>query len=80
MDAKDLKTCVDLLGNMEDSPMLDSMKDQLLDLSIECFDLQTAYDCAVANRESNIVDCIKSLLSSEESESTSREKLCDVVL
>lgn len=78
-DAKDLKTCVDLLANIEDSPMLDSMKEQLFELSIECFDLQTALDYAVVHRDPSIADCIKSLLASEESESTSRSKLCEIV-
>lgn len=59
--------------------MLDSMKEQLFELSIECFDLQTALDYAVVHRDPSIADCIKSLLASEESESTSRSKLCEIV-
>eukprot|EP00557_Chaetoceros_sp_GSL56_P012269 CAMPEP_0176476364 /NCGR_PEP_ID=MMETSP0200_2-20121128/11_1 /TAXON_ID=947934 /ORGANISM="Chaetoceros sp., Strain GSL56" /LENGTH=694 /DNA_ID=CAMNT_0017872025 /DNA_START=1955 /DNA_END=4036 /DNA_ORIENTATION=+ len=72
IDAKDIHTCVDLLANIENSPMLDSMKDQLLDLSIECFDLQTAYNYAIAHGNSNLAECIKSVSVHEESESLSR--------
>jgi hypothetical protein len=56
------------------------MKDQLLDVSLECFDLLTAHKCAVAQEDMNLAKSIKHLLETEQGENASRARICELML
>lgn len=79
LDANDLNTCMNLLAKFEHSSLLESMTNQLLDRSLECFDLNTAYMCATHLGKIDVTNELKSLIDGEANESTSRARLCELI-
>jgi len=79
LDIRNLESCVNLLGKMEDSPFCHSLWKQILHASLQCFDLEVAHLSAVALSDHKLAEAIQVLAQSKEDEHRVRFKLCELI-
>ena len=79
IDVNDFQSCIQLIGKMEESPIIQSLWKQLLYSSLQFFDIEVAYQSAVALSNNNLIERIRDLTQRKEDEATMRFKLCKLL-